>query len=428
METVDRQVLLQFFFLVTCRPERFVSKAIRNAIPREDMAKPKLIIHLDINGTIMPADPIQSKNVETMLNIHLSKQAFVRRMAKEDASTNDIVWWTGAPFHTGAVAPLLPQFRYTCHISEHYREELSGGEYPFEESVLLHDFNSVQAGEACEDFTSKGSPGFVYKPVLETLLKNLEWKHPMAEPGITEALTLEMKSGSHHDQRMSLFVPAFVYLLQYLYERKDEQDYVLVIRTFGSDIPRLTPAFNLIAQGKHPDIPAAGCIKEPHAFGNLSRSVNGEFSLDFNSSENQAIHSSERIMEYFESLDSGSVVMVCDDYECWRANNFDPVFGKPVFIDLSEETRRDHIRHFLFDDNVNMNPKDSIAAVWLKQRFGSTTFEPLALSSEKGKAMIGTVLLQANLFYSILDREAFVKELLRANNRYNSLRHRLANL
>lgn len=426
METVDKQALHQFFFLVTCRPERLVSKAISNTIPRADMAKPKLIIHLDINGTIMPADPIQSKNVETMLNIHLSKQAFVRRLAKEDASTDDIVWWTGAPFDRGAEAPLLPQFRYTCHIREHYGEELSGGEYPFEESVLLHDFNSVQAGEACDEFTSKGSPGFVYKPVLETLLRNLEWKHELAEPGITEALTLEMKNGCHH-QRMSLFVPAFVHLLQYLYEQKDEKDYVLVIRTFGSDIPRLIPAFNLIAQGKHPDVPLEGCIKEPHAFGYLSRGTGGEFALDFHNSleKQETIHSSEKIMEYFESLDSGSVVMVCDDYECWRANNFDPVFGKPVFLDLSRKSS--HIRHFLFDDNVNMNPKDSIAAVWLRQQVNSA-FEPLTLSSDRGKAMIGTVLLQANLYLSILDREAFVKELLRANHRYNSLRHRLANL
>ena len=394
---------------------------------RGKMEKPKLVIHLDINGTIMPADPIKSKHVDTMLNIHLSKQAFVRRRPGEDSRVDEVLWWTGAPFTKGEKPPLLPQFRYTCHIHEHYEEEEANptrSKYPIQDAVWLEDFNDVCESDECDDFTAKHSPGCVYEPELQDLLSSLEWKHPEADSSVTEALTLSMKDG----RRMSMFVPAFLKLLQYLFEHRAEQDYVLVIRTFGSDIPRLIPAFNLIANGQHPDVPQAGCIKEPHAFGQLARNEesSGEFTLELDSltcpGSKEVIVSNDKIIKYFEGLDSGSVVMVCDDFSTWKAHNFDPVFGKPVFVDLQSIP---HTRHFLFDDNVNMNPKDSIAAVWLKDSSESSCFRPVPLSSVRGKALIGTVLLQASLYFAIKHENEFVEELVRANARYNTLLARL---
>ncbi len=363
----------------------------------------------------MPADPIKAKHVKSMLNIHLSKQAFVRRTDEED--TGRIVWWDGSPFHKGDRPPLLPQFRYTCHIREHYGEEDTSHSYPIKDSVLLEDFNSIH--EKCDNFTGRNFPGSVYEPELANLMDTLEWKHQNIDPAVVDTLTLPIAEG----RRMNIFVPAFLELLKHLHDT--ERDFVVVIRTFGSDIPRIIPAFELIAQGRHPDLPIPGCICAPSAVGSLTRDTNvGEFTLalEAHASEGwtQIYKGSDSIVDYFENLSSKSVVMINDDYDTWRDNGFAPSFGKPMWLDLE---RSQLVRHILFDDNVNIDSTDSIACVWLRLKEGG--WRPLHLDTKEGKATIGTVLLQASLYFSILKREAFVSELAKAETRFDTLALRL---
>jgi hypothetical protein len=113
--------------------------------------------------------------------------------------------------------------------------------------------------------------------------------------------------------------------------------------------------------------------------------------------------------------------MINDDYDTWRDNMFSPMFGKPVWLDMD---RISSVRHLLFDDNVNIDPTDSIACVWLKDE-ANRVWKPLPLDTQAGKATIGTVLLQASLYFAILKKDSFVSELTKANKRYESLRYRL---
>lgn len=387
--------------------------------PIPDMVQPKLIIHLDVNGTIMPADPIKSKHVKSMLNIHLSKQAFVRRVQEEES--NQFVWWDGSPFQKGVQPPLLPQYRYTCHILEHYKDEGHVHQYPVDDSISLEDFNSVH-NIKCDNFTSQSLPGSVYKSELLNLMDTLEWKHEGIEPCIVETLTLPVTEG----RRMNIFVPAFLELLRHL--NAEGQEFILVIRTFGSDVPRLIPAFELISQGLHPDLPVPNCVSSPSIIGSLERSPNSDgdpFVLEYKSKdENESIVSikgSDSIVSFLEGLPSKSVVMINDDYDTWRDNMFSPMFGKPVWLDMD---RISSVRHLLFDDNVNIDPTDSIACVWLKDE-ANRVWKPLPLDTQAGKATIGTVLLQASLYFAILKKDSFVSELTKANKRYESLRYRL---
>lgn len=374
------------------------------------MVEPKLIIHLDVNGTIMPADPTKCKHVKSMLNIHLSKQAFVRRVDEEDAS--QIVWWDGTPFHKGDRPPILPQFRYTCHIREHYGEDHVSHEYPLEDSVSLEDFNSIH--DKCDNFTAKHLPGAVYEPELMNLMDKLEWKHTGIDPVIADVLTLPVAQG----RRMNIFVPAFLELLRYLHT--SGRDFAIVIRTFGSDIPRLMPAFDLIARGLHPDLPVSGCISSPSAVGFLGHDVlSNDFKLSLSEPESLDIIGSDRIVSFLESLPTRSVVMINDDYDWWKQHSFLPVFGKPVWVDLNNSA----VRHILFDDNVNIDPSDSIACVWLRGSDG--TWTPQALHSPAGKATIGTVLMQASLYFSIMQKDCFVSELTKAEQRYTTLASRI---
>ena len=376
------------------------------------MSKPKLVIHLDVNGTIMPADPIKSKHVRSMLNIHLSKQAFVR----EDTA-GSMVWWDGSPFHIGDKPPLLPQFRYSKHIREHYNEE---AEHMCDESILIEDYrNALHEDTGCDDFTDKANPGHVYEPELLQLMDILEWKHTATNEEVTEAFTLPVDDDR---RRMSLFVPSFLALIRHLAIDQD-REFVFVIRTFGSDIPRIIPAFNMIAAGKHPLISEPGCILPPSWVGSLSsrKAPNGHRLVVHPTESNASssiIDGGANILSFMNSLPSRSVIMINDDYKEWKSHKWDPVFGKPMFLDFDSPCM-----HFLFDDNINMNPLDSIAAVWKKNN--GESFFPLPLTTPAGLATIGTVLLQANLYKSITDTNAFVSELQRAEKRYQTLKDRM---
>lgn len=379
------------------------------------MSKPKLVIHLDINGTIMPADPIKSKHVRSMLNIHLSKQAFVR----EDTD-GSMVWWNGAPFDRGEKPPLLPQFRYSRHIREHYNEE---AEHICDESVLIEDFrNALHKDTGCDDFTDCTRPGHVYEQDLLNLMDILEWKYTDASEEITDAFTLPVVDDK---RRMSLFVPSFLALIRHLVIDQN-REFVFVIRTFGSDIPRIIPAFKMIAEGKHPLINEPGCLSPPSWVGSLSRKGKTDHRLiihpALDDASNSIMDGNDRILSFFNSLPSRSVIMINDDYHDWKSHKWNPIFGKPMFLDLDSTCM-----HFLFDDNVNMNPLDSIAAVWMKNdQNGNPEFVPLPLNTKPGLATIGTVLLQANLYKSITDTNAFISELERAEQRYKSLKDRMS--
>lgn len=393
-------------------------------------SRPKLIIHLDINGTIMPADPIKSKHVESMLNIHLSKQAFVKEF------DGDYVWWNGSPFHKGDHPPLLPQMRYTCHIRDHYDEDpseicchISPGNLP-SGPISIQDYrDAVSSGEGCDDFTRADFPGSAYLSELEKLLTSLEWKFAGVDPEgeLEKVFTLPGLDG----KRMSLFVPSFLSFLAWLHEDSG-REYVLIVRTFGADIPRLWPAFLALSKGLHPYLPKPGCVAPPSLFGSLVQTdaVSREYRLDVSGRRAESGEGLEysilgnlKILDFLEALPNRSILMVNDDYELWRSHGFDPVFGKPVFFDPD---RIDRVHHFLFDDNVNLNPRDSIACVWLRSP-GSSRFVPQPISSAAGLATVGTILLQANLYNSILNPNAFIDELLRAENRYSTLLARIAN-
>ena len=264
----------------------------------------------------------------------------------------------------------------------------------------------------CRQFTSRTSPGHIYKTHLTALLNELEWKHENVDPEIVDMLTLSLSNS----RRMNLFVPAFIQLIEYL--NTTGQDFVFVIRTFGSDIPRMFSALSLIAKGLHPGIPIPGCISEPSACGELRR-CGDSFNLEFGDPE-RIISGIPKILEYIESLPSKSVILINDDYDTWKRHGYRPEFGKPVFFNPA---RIDSIRHFLFDDNINMDPNDSIACVWLPD--SDSSFKAYPHSDQIGLTMIGTVLLQVSLYNSILDNKAFVSELTNANKRYNTLIQRI---
>jgi len=369
----------------------------------------------------MPADPIKKKHVDTMLNIHLSKQAFVK-----ETSNGKFVWWDGNSFDTGAsspTTPLLPQLRYQRHIEEQYTDEDS--RYTDFTEAIQDYRNALSNGIGCEDFAYT-SPGRIYRPQLDEMMEALEWNYADGEidPKITEALTLS----SPDSKRMHLFIPSFIHLIRHL-AIETNREFVFVIRTFGSDIPRIIPAFQLIADGKHPLLPVAQCIAHPswegtlrHQSGTTSHLLNlNPLGPSTNPSEEELeINGGREILKFLNSLPNRSVIMINDVYDCWRRNQKNPVFGKPIFIDPLDNG----CMHFLFDDNVNLNPKDSIACVWAVSD-GDISPYPLPLDTKSGLATIGTVLLQANMYNSIHNRRAFIDELEKAEKRFFSLKYRI---
>ena len=78
------------------------SGALLYLIYRRTRRKPKLILHFDVNETIMVGDPAGGDTFEDCLNKMICKSAFVRAKAPgADPLTathcGELLWWDGTP-------------------------------------------------------------------------------------------------------------------------------------------------------------------------------------------------------------------------------------------------------------------------------------------------------------------------------------------
>lgn len=181
--------------------------------------KPRLILHFDVNETIMVGDPAGGDSFEESLNKICAKIAIVRHVPEEDSTPSDGRWRNWC-WHDGT--PLDPETREAQGLSE--------------PPPLLEEYEFSQQPAGCKAFykvddlkplskrfTAPGSPGVIYRPFYERLERLLR-----CEPGMDSRLCHD---GCHH-----FLLPAFFNTLTAL---KDAgRSYSLIIRTFGTDSSR----------------------------------------------------------------------------------------------------------------------------------------------------------------------------------------------
>ena len=186
--------------------------------------RPKLILHFDVNETILIGDPAGGDTFEDCLNKLICKSAFVCAKsgrvcdALSATSLDDVLWWNGAPMDD----PSSASCRNGQPIFASLPALLTGADawtWP-EGCVPFYKIEGLKARFA-KRFTEPDSPGCIYRGKYEELERTMR-----LPPGSHVDSALVGKDGVHH-----ALVPAFFHTLRVLHEAG--RDFSVVVRTFG---------------------------------------------------------------------------------------------------------------------------------------------------------------------------------------------------
>mmetsp|Transcript_29794 Transcript_29794/g.43934 ORF Transcript_29794/g.43934 Transcript_29794/m.43934 type:complete len:447 (+) Transcript_29794:124-1464(+) len=306
---------------------------------------PKLVLHFDVNETILCDDPAAGDSFEECLNKIICKSAFVKKVHGELPE----VWLDGSPIDGEHPPPLCTTWVWP------------------EGTVPYYHASDAARGQA-KTFTEDGSPGAAYRPVFEKLKEALRW--PNQKPGQDGEAALpdsRLCRDGHH-----FLIPAFFKTICELANRG--RSFSIVIRTFGTDINDVAAALQAFSEGAHlsefvPVVPEMSLMTSDHADGGEQTYTvwNGSYDRDtgtfrLHQQGGESIDNENDLVELLHAPQKNINCVACtDDYEWWKRHGYAPSAGKPVWLDYVE--RPYDILPIFFDDNIHNDSEDSIVAV-----------------------------------------------------------------
>jgi hypothetical protein len=336
----------------------------------------RLVLHVDINETILVGDDAGGDSRDESLNKILAKSAFVQLPADvtiasldDTASVKPTHWWDGTPIGCDTVPPLYTGWEWPEGCVPYYR-------------TAYKKFS--------KDFVN--GHGRPYKSLYDEMEQVLSSSHP------------EMPNVISH------ILPALFRTLEELTCRNEP--FRVVFRSFGSDLADVTDAVSIFAQGQHPDYPdfrndnlvvtPADLVK-----GRWDSSENGSFGL-WSQANSLEASGDDEILDWIQDR---TICGIQDDYEFWSRHGCEPWSGKPVWV----PARQRHQHHILLDDNIHNLPNDSIASVRLQSREGGT-FRTLV--GKEIQQMQGLHLIRVPTIEAILNPDWFLQQIDQARARY----------
>lgn len=308
----------------------------------------KLILHFDINKTIIIADKAANKDEYDVINEILCQHTFGSVQEFEEDGQKKYKWIPESK---------TPSIEKEKEGTISYSEFLDEYALPYpkdptlspREKLKIHSEINRKSGLEKVYFTEKGKPGNQYRPYFEEMVKKV---------------ALE-------DGKFEYLLPCFLELILYL--EKSKFDYEIVFRTFGSDFQEFKLAFNDFCNGKDPKYKNIFFNGENgttdlriHEVDTLYR--NGDSIEDcylilktekkiekvdksFKKKDIQDFYPNEKVLqghEIYEYIINGKGSLFIQDYYFWwNINIRAPKSGKLFIIDNSSE-----ILQIFFDDNV----------------------------------------------------------------------------
>ncbi|XP_015203495.2 uncharacterized protein [Lepisosteus oculatus] len=322
------------------------------SVPRTVAERPqrKLILHLDLNNTILVSDAVTKQGTVAALDYFLSTVTW-GKMSKQGK------WeWVSE------VPSLLPP----CEGAVSYYSQF--GRVP--------------------DFTGTGQ-GRRFRGVLEEHLSLLQW---------TGEEDRELSVRGEDGRLYHWIMPSFFQLLQDLASLG--RDFAIVFRTFGTDLPRVLRAVRkALTGGAHPlfpDLPLLSlplnetpgrirCSKKDVV---LSRGVERVSARD----DERSLH------HYFSSLQGLGGFQ--DHFVWWARNTYSIHGGKPLWIDPFDP----QVQHIFIDDNIRLNDSDTIV-------HPKVFLEPAGLQTRTASTseLYDISLVQTDLLRAISDLSYFTR-------------------
>ncbi|XP_030063188.1 uncharacterized protein LOC115472860 isoform X2 [Microcaecilia unicolor] len=278
------------------------------------IAKRKLIVHLDLNNTILVSDAVTNQGPRSALNSYLST----------------VTW--------GKMSETAPGRHFKDVYTDHLR--------------LLE-----WSGEADEVFSTTGEDG-----------KRYHW-----------------------------ILPSFFHLLESLH--LEGRHFTVVLRTFGTDLPRVLHSIRCALEGQHPHFPHLRLVSLPvDQIPGRIRCNKREVILSRGCEQVSTKPDARNIYSYFSSLEG--IGGFQDHFDWWARNRFTSKGGKPFWIDPDDIS----VQHIFIDDNIRADGDYNIVfpQVFLKRADGHIR---TALASE----LYNICLVQTNLLRAIAEKNYFLE-------------------
>ena len=305
------------------------------------MKKSHLVLHLDINETILIGDEAGGDSTADCLNKILAKASFVRMPGgppydyERTSYFEPTAWWDGTP--------ILDDY------SNNLRKPPPALHTDWDWPEGCCPYYRTKFKRRAKTFVSHH--GSIYKDLYDRMEKILhadEVGENAARIGDDESLGCN----SH-------FIPALFETIKSL-SGESSRSYTIVFRTMGSDLPVVANVINNFAAGRHPSYPDF-CDDRLH-LGPKSL-VQGRWKEVGHGRHVYQLWRDGRVLasgdsEVVDFLHSTTICGIQDDYGFWKKNNYEPWSGKPVWI---PSDRRYH--HLLFDDNIYNLESYGIASI-----------------------------------------------------------------
>jgi hypothetical protein len=296
-------------------------------------AKPKLILHFDVNETIMLGDPAGGDTLVDSLNKIVCKNAYVLGSDGNPSNSLPTYWYDGSHINSNP-PPLFTGWSIPQGAVAYYRAGRAVDPYK-------------------KTFTENGAPGEAYRFAYNDMKAALLW--PTGKDSTSPDNRL-CHDGVHH-----FLIPAFFHTISTLAQQG--RSFGVVIRTFGSDADDVAHAINAFAEGKHlSSIPPVDVMKMDVSTNvwHGSYAENGQFRLRRGQDELCEVEA----LKLLEARDQHISCVVCtDDYKWWSKHDAHPSAGKPVWITQDDPA----CHHIFFDDNIHARENDSIVAVRVRE-------------------------------------------------------------
>ena len=453
------------------RDNRFVSdSAARIHSTGMTQKQPHLFLHFDVNETILIGDPAGGDTVTECLNKIIAKSAFVStdigtdvRKTNACGVTNDSIeprqeripspsshsvttssshnlipthWWNGQSIEQSSLEapPLYTGWTWPPNTCPYYRTSYKN---------------------LAKTFTQ--GHGRVYRPFYEALCDKLGLDH--------NSDSNCCRTGD--ESLLANFVPAFFHTLQYYFPSRSSDvqttqpsngylprpaKVTLVLRTFGTDLPRVVRCISEFAKGNHPDFPDyynPDLILEGDLFCSswVLRDVHGNtvegddvpnmekaelvYELHTTTADRAGEHSQHRIEKgdrcgddaILDYLQTKTIVGIQDCYPFWSANNYAPWAGKPVWAKTNTNSfsRKEH-HHILLDDNIHNDPNDGAGGIRIPKGLEGkivdwhTSYE--SLNGDDALNMQGKHLIRVPTVCPLMQDDWFIQKIEDARYKY----------
>lgn len=306
----------------------------------------KLILHFDINKTIIIADKTANKEEEDIINEILSQHifGFVKELETYE--------WIPISKEPTIYPPKEDLISYNNFIDKFLYPYPKDPNLSPRERMKIHKEINIKSGLEKTSFTDKNKPGHMYRSFYDQMVSKIK-----------------LENG-----KFEFLLPCFLELILYL--KETGIDYEIVFRTFGSDYKEIKKAFNEFCNGKDPKYKGIFFngengskdlrIKQCNSIYRNGDSIedcymildceNGYEKIDKNLKKKdlekmfpeKKILKGHEIYEYI--VNAKGSIYIRDFYFWWNFNHRNPRSGKLFIIDNSSD-----ILQMFFDDNVIIN-------------------------------------------------------------------------